>query len=386
VTLLRLRAELSSAEPDLALADLEAAYAIDPRGVARELADALDLRRASPEGARDRDLLLRFIDLLVDVADDARARDALSAYLKEVPDDLVVLGKALELDAYTAKWDGAVQICERLVELSQGEEKVPAALLLAGACANAGYPNDARAVLESVFAQNPGQVEIRDRLRQIYEALGAWRELAELYLGEARAATETAERFAALRRAGALLLESAGDPAAAIAPLEAARELKPKDNEVAMLLADSYIHSGKLQEAADFLDAAIAGTKGRRSKEVSMMQHRMAQIAKVVGDRTNELAWLNAAFESDAQNGEAAASLADVATEFGQLDVALKALKAITLMKHPKPLSRAQAYLRQAMIAHQQGDNRKASMLAKKAQSEDPSLEEAHAFLAQLSG
>jgi len=28
--------------------------------------------------------------------------------------------------------------------------------------------------------------------------------------------------------------------------------------------------------------------------------------------------WLNAAFESDAQNGEAASSLADVATEFGQ--------------------------------------------------------------------
>jgi hypothetical protein len=38
------------------------------------------------------------------------------------------------------------------------------------------------------------------------------------------------------------------------------------------------------------------------------------------------------------------------------------------------------------MIAQHQGDNRKASMLAKKAQSEDPHLEEAQAFLAQLSG
>ena len=97
------------------------------------------------------------------------------------------------------------------------------------------------------------------------------------------------------------------------------------------------------------------------------------------------MAWLNAAFESDAQNGEAAAALADAATEAGQLDVALKALKAITLMKAPKPMSRAMAYLRQGMIAQHQGDLRKAAMLAKKAQQEDPALDEAQIFLQSLS-
>jgi hypothetical protein len=55
-------------------------------------------------------------------------------------------------------------------------------------------------------------------------------------------------------------------------------------------------------------------------------------------------------------------------------------------MKSPKPISRAMAYLRQAMIAQHQGDLRKASMLAKKAQSEDPTLAETQAFLAGLSG
>ena len=64
----------------------------------------------------------------------------------------------------------------------------------------------------------------------------------------------------------------------------------------------------------------------------------------------------------------------------------VKALKAITLMKNPKPISRAMAYLRQAMIAQHQGDVRKASMLAKKAQSEDPSMPETQVFLAGLSG
>ncbi len=332
---------------------------------------------------------MRLVDVLLDLGDDDRARAALGAYVREHPDNVVVLLRAAEIEAYAGRWDSAVEICERLVEATRGPDKVRAALLLAGACAQAGYPLDARTVLEQVLAESPQDApHPRPHLRRIYEqSESAHREgLAGLYLAEARLAADPADRFAGLRRAGALLLESAGDPAAAIAPLEAARDLRPRDNEVVLLLADAYIHAGKLQEAADFLDASIQAQKGRRSREVSMMQHRMAQIARAVGDRGNELAWLNAAFEADSQNGEAAAALADVATEFGQLDVAVKALKAITLMKSPKPLSRAMAYLRQAMIAQHQGDVRKATMLAKKAQSEDPSLEETQVFLAGLSG
>jgi tetratricopeptide (TPR) repeat protein len=388
IALLRLRAELSTAPEDLdrATADLEAAYRLAPRAVARELADVLDRRRATPAGGGDRALLLRLCDVLLDLGDGERARGVLGEWITREPSDAQVLTRAAEIEGYSGRWDSAVELCERLVELQHGREKVDAALLLAGACAQAGYPLDARPLLESVFAETPGEARIRDHLRHIYEQSGAHRELAHLYQTEARLASDPADRFAGLRRAGSLLLESAGDAAAAIAPLEAARDLRPRDGEVTMLLADAYIQAGKLQEAADFIDAAIQAQKGRRSREVSMMQHRMAMIARAVGDRGNELAWLNAAFESDAQNGEAAAGLADVATEFGQLEVALKALKAITLMKSPKPITRAMAYLRQAMIAQHQGDVRKASMLAKKAQTEDPSLEEAGAFLAQLSG
>jgi predicted Zn-dependent protease len=389
VALLRLRAELSSApeQQDGALADLEAAHRLDPAGVARDLADAIDRRRASPEGAADRALLLRLVEVLADLGDSDRARSALDDWLARVPDDTVVLVKAIEIEGYGGRWESAVQLCERYVELTRGASRVQAALLLVGACAQAGYPPDAaRPHLEQVLAESPQDARIRDQLRRIYEQSGAHRELGNLTFAEARLATDPADRFTLLRRAGTLLLEAAGDAGAAIAPLEAARDLRPRDNEVAMLLADAYIAAGKLQEAADFLDASITAQKGRRSREVSMMQQRMAHIARAVGDRGNELAWLNAAFESDAQNGEAAAGLADVATELGQLDVAVKALKAITLMKAPKPLSRAMAYLRQAMIAQHQGDARKAAMLAKKAQSEDPTLEEAGAFLAQLSG
>jgi tetratricopeptide (TPR) repeat protein len=385
VALLRLRADLSD-DLERATADLEAAQRLAPGAVARDLAAVLERRRATAAGAADRELLLRLVGIALDLGEPDRARGAIGDYIGRAPDDTAVLLRAAEIEAFTGRWDSAVELCERVVGLSTGPAKVEAAVLLAGACAQAGYPHDARPLLESVLAETPGDARIRDLLRHIYEQAGAHRELAHLCLTEAHLAADPGERFASLRKAGQLLLESARDPAAAVAPLEAARDLRPRDMEVAMLLADAYIHAGRLQEAADFLDTSIQAQKNRRSRELSMMQHRMAQIARAVGDRQNELAWLNAAFESDAQNGEAAAALADVATEFGQLDVAVKALKAITLMKAPKPLTRAMAYLRQAIIAQHQGDVRKAAMLAKKAQSEDPHLEEAGAFLAQLNG
>ncbi len=219
VALLRLRAELSTDADgqEGALADLEAAYRLDPRGVARDLAEGLERRRAAPGGDHDQALLLRLVEILVDLGDVDRARDALGQWIERTPGDSVVLVRAMAIEAYSGRWDSAVGLCERLVEIEQGPEKVEAALLLAGACARAGYPLDARPVLEAVLAESPGDARIRDHLRAIYEQLGAHRELAGLHLAEARLAVDPADRFASLRKAGGLLLESAGDGAAAIA-------------------------------------------------------------------------------------------------------------------------------------------------------------------------
>ena len=55
-----------------------------------------------------------------------------------------------------------------------------------------------------------------------------------------------------------------------------------------------------------------------------------------------------------------------------------------TLMKNPAPMSRAQAFLKQGVIALAQNDQKKALFLARKALAEDATLDEAHQFLAQL--
>jgi lipopolysaccharide biosynthesis regulator YciM len=387
VGLLRLRAELSTAPDQLgaAILDLEAAYALD-RSVAPDLADCLERHRGSPAGADDRPLLLRLFDLLVDMGRVEAARDLLGDWLVNRPSDLGVLRQTAFLDGLTGRWDQAVELCNRLVDFEAGAARVDAALLLATACARAGYPAEARGMLETVLRENPADARLREILRRIYEDTAAHRELADLSLAEAEHAADAADRFLALRRAGTLLIESVGDPGAAVAPLQTAHELRPRDGDVTALLADAYIGAGRLQEATTFLDTSIAGHKGRRSREASMLQQRMGTIAGLIGDQQNQLGWLNAALDCDAQNSEAASQLADVATQLGQLDIALKALKAITLMKTPKPMTRAVAYVRQAQIAQHQGDVRKAIQLARKALSEDSMLGEAITLLSELTG
>jgi hypothetical protein len=79
-----------------------------------------------------------------------------------------------------------------------------------------------------------------------------------------------------------------------------------------------------------------------------------------------------------------ASELAELAMAFDDLDTAMKALRALTLMKNPGPMSRAEAFYRQGVIAFKQGDPRKAAFLAKRALSEDGELSAARELLTQL--
>ena len=87
---------------------------------------------------------------------------------------------------------------------------------------------------------------------------------------------------------------------------------------------------------------------------------------------------------SDRQNGAVASELAALAMSRGEFDVAIKALQLVTLLKTPGPMSRAEAYLRQAAIAKHRGDIKKSALLAKRALTTEPEYQEAKTFLEEL--
>jgi len=182
-------------------------------------------------------------------------------------------------------------------------------------------------------------------------------------------------------RAGALLLERAGDPAASIEALEEARALRPLDPECAAILADAYALSGRAQDALAVLEPVIAPHKGRRAKELAPIHWRLARVARYFGNTADEVRALAQAFDCDAQNGQVCADVALRAMEVGQLDLASRALRAVTLLRTPGPMSKALAYQYMGEIARRQGDPKRAVMLLHRALTEDPSLEAARVLV-----
>lgn len=390
VTVLRARSELRMLAGDTARAvgDLESAYSIGGAAVAPELIAALDRRRAIAATRKDleaeRTATRRLVEVLSATGDNDRAHEVLTQWISRDASDRDALRTLAAIDGGRGDFSGVVDVYARLVRLEQGEPQADAALALADAADHCERQEEARQALEAAIQGNPGDERLRTRLRTVYEAVGAFSELAALTLLDAEHAPDANAKFELLMAAGDLFLRSVGEESRAIAPLEQALQLKPFHHEATLLLADAYTLSSEIDRAMVLLTPAIDKHKNRRSKELAALQHRMARAANAGGGRDVEMTWLTKALECDMQNGQVAAELAEVAIELRNFDVALKALKAVTLLRTPGPMSRALATLRQGQIAYQQGDPKRAVLLAKKALADEPSLMEAEEFLREV--
>jgi tetratricopeptide (TPR) repeat protein len=389
-----LRARLG--EGEAAHADFEEAIELgllDLRGPLAEHLGKLAMQAAGRgDSALWRQYRLRIAQMRLAMGDVEDARNVLTELLKTDSKDKATLRAIAHVDELEERWDAASATYRRLVGLEDEHGIVSAALKLAETCEKAGRLADARGGLERARMAAPDDVALRQRLAWLYEQLGAVKELAELVLEEARAAGDVAPRFEGLMRAGQLFLEHAQDPAQtqevgvanAIAPLEEAHALRPTDLDCAALLSDAYVGAGRFDEAQDLLQRTIGTFKGRRARELSALYHRLARVAEVLGDRNVELQHLTTALDMDAQNGVVASELAYLAMELQNLDVAQRALRAITMLKVAAPLPKALAYQHLGEIAKEQGDVKRAMMLLKRAIDDDPSLQSARTLLDAL--
>jgi tetratricopeptide (TPR) repeat protein len=257
------------------------------------------------------------------------------------------------------------------------------ALWLADVAASAD-PAMAREGLEKARSAFPQDVRLAARLLEVYEKTNAHRELALLRIEMARAAEDVGARFEALVKAGAALLGPANDPTLALQVLGEAFELRPSDLECGSLLAEAYFRTGAEADAVNLLQSLVAAQRGRRSRELAQVYEKLAHVERARGDQQSEMTYLSSALDMDVQNGAVAAALADVSLRLGQLDVATKALRAVTMLKVPGPLPKAVAYQKLGEIAWHQGDPKRAALLLKRAVDEDPQLDEARAILQRL--
>lgn len=387
--LLRMRArlELALGNVEPAVADLEEAYGIAPDESAQDLVAGLDARRHAANDAGDaeaeREATHRLAAVLKEAGNPEQSRDVLAEWVERSPQDREALRTLREVDSAAERWADVARHEARLLEIEEGEEQVRAALGLADACRRIEQPAEARPGLEYAQQAQPGEPRIREALKALYEEIGANRELGALLLEEARASEDPDQRFECFRRAGDLMIAE-GDAEGALEPLAQAATIKPDDHDLTISLADAYMGSERLQEAVELLQESINGFKRRRSPHLAAMQLRMARIAGISGDAETQKEWLGVALDADKNNGEVAAELAELSMELGDDDTALKALRVVTLQKTPGPMSKAVAFLRQAQIAHRQGDQQKAVLWARRARLEDDELAEAQQFLEEI--
>ncbi|MDD9936468.1 MAG: hypothetical protein OXT09_22845 [Myxococcales bacterium] len=391
VDLLKVRADLylQTERVEEAVGDLEAAYAISDRPVAAALIDALERLKTTAFTTGDTETERRCVLRLVQLQDAAGAKDAaretLADWVEQDPKDLEALRALRARDEEAERWEDVITTCERLIEAEEGDSRIEAALGLADACDRAGKPEAARAGLERVHEENLSNALVRGRLRELYEAIEARAELAEILLADAYAIEDAAQQVALFQHAARLYIEL-GDPSSALPPLGEASKLQPDDHETKVLMIDIQIQQGELDAATQQLEEAIAGHKRRRSPELATLYQRMARLSAAHGDSDSQLKYLNQALETDRKSGPIAAELADTAIELANYDAAMKALRSITMMEDPQPITRALAFLKQAQIAHVRGDTRRAQHWARKAKSLDDNLTEVDTFLAEIEG
>ncbi len=387
--LLRLRADLRTRANDEegALEDLEAAYSASGAEVVADLREALTRHRKRLAAKRDKDgvrrTTMRIAQVLAECGERDEARETVSSWLQQAPEDLEMLHLSRRLDEEDGRSEALAVTLARLVRVEEGEAQIEATVRLSQVLGDLARPTDARESLEHVLLLQPESGAIRRLLREVYEAVGARSELAELSLIDADHAPGDDARLVSLREAGRRLLDLDWADRA-IEPLETAHHLRPDDPDTLLALIDAYTAAGRNAEAGEMVKKLLLREKKKKTPQVAALQLRMARVSRGAGDRAAEMDWLRQAFETDKNNGQVAAELADLAEAQGNDELALKALQTLTLMKDKAPVPLGVAYFRQAKIAARRGERQRAVLWARRALVEDEAHDGARALLKDL--
>ena len=376
-----------------ALRDLERAYEVGGDCLP-EFVAALERAAANAEPETGRSMKLRLAAILREMGDREGAKVKLGELVKADAQDRVALRQLADLEMEAQAWDGATKAYRQLIALEEGDALVDVALRLCNACEQAGRLGDAQGGLERALNVSPGNDELRARLAQVYEANGDHRQLAAMLEADAAHATAVADRLELLLRAGALYLEPEGDVTEAIRVLERARELSAENLTGVVLLARAFSAIGRGEEALQLLNTTAEAHRGKRIREMADVYAEISRFHLEDGMLTDAMEALQKAYEMDPRNGTLAMQLGQLALEIEEFDSAQRAFRSATMMKPYNPETgegitseaKADAHYCLAWLAYNEGDVRKAKLLASKTLAEYSQHEHALALMAELEG
>ena len=299
---------------------------------------------------RDRDRAIRAYERVAELEPRAATFESLGRLLLEKNEP-----------ARAAAW------LERWQEASEGAVRTQAALELAGAYLQADKRQRAVACLERALVDDPNSGEVRKRLIDLHRAGEAWEPLVRV-LGDGAVHAQDPETILSYAREAA---EIAGSqlraPHAALAALERAVGLAPKDNGLRSLYAEALFAAGELGQARALLEGLIDESGRRRSRERAILHLRVARVARAENKAAESLEHLEQAAEMDMESAATLETLAEVAEEVGEYDCAERAYRGLMLLIRrggkAGALSATEALLRLRQVALVRGQNDKAQDL-----------------------
>ena len=376
-----------------ALTELELADDATPAS-AEVLLSAIGAALNNADAERMRELGVRQVDLLKRLSRDEESYRVLSELHEQFPQDTTVLQLwAKWLSAHGSPQE-ALDASEELVltvDDSQVRQTIDGFLSL---CDAASESPRALAALERAVPLLPERTDLRQKLIEVYKHVGESRKLGKMLLVQAEFESDpTAKHGLLLQGAELLLLEPSEDTSAARSALEHARELVPDSLELVILLARLYATEGNTEAAIELLQSTAQTHRGRRSKMLANLYREWSRISLEQGLRGEALDSLLRAFEMDSRNGQLAMQTGRLAMDVENYDVAVRVFARVAMMKPVDDdatgecishLDRADANYCLAYLSYNQGDARKAKILALKALSDNADHQEARELIEQL--
>jgi predicted Zn-dependent protease len=191
--------------------------------------------------------------------DPDRVAAAYERGLQVVPGHRELLRRLLARTAPADITADKATLMEDLLAADAGADAGQLARDLADAWTRLGDEEAVRRVLEKGCALVADDQALAGRLEEWYRANDAWGPLAELLATEAGREADAQEAVALLCEAATLQAERMGDPAAALALLERARERAPADAELLARLARARVARGDAPGAIAEVQAVLEG-------------------------------------------------------------------------------------------------------------------------------
>jgi lipopolysaccharide biosynthesis regulator YciM len=405
--LLRAVARESLGDDDGALYDLETAAVADGRHADALLALHMRVLERQATRAEGRPLpatanvyAIRVVDVLLHLRRFAEARRELERLLARTPTQADGLERMAALHCADGNWALAVDAYRKLVPIAEAGDKeglVRIVLGLADACEHAGDAGGARDALETALAKAPESDDLMRRLERVCEMMGDYARLANLLVAHAErephdgSSGTQEDRTRLLIRAGLLLLDSAQDPAAALAVAERARAADAESLDAVLLWASALRRLNRPAEALAAIHAATARAKGKRTPVLARLHLEAARAHLAVDEVVEAFDSLKAGFSLDWRNAEIAMLLGLVAIDLDDEKLAERALSGLTSGPardaaggSPDASLQAGAFYRLALMAQGKGDRGKARRMATRALALEPAHAAARALLDQI--